>query len=406
VKFIHAADLHLDSPFLGLTSLPAALLTQVRQSTFTAATRIFDRAVAEDVDFVVLAGDLFDRAEQSVAAQAYLFTQFDRLRAAKIPVFISFGNHDYATDQHQAVAYPENVRVFGPDVSTQTLTLRSGETVAISGFSYPQRWVETDPVTDFPPHAATDWHIGLLHGAVATGGTGDHYAPFTVADLLAKRYDYSALGHIHHRQLLNQEPPVLYAGNPQGRSVAETGDKGAYLVTSQGQQLTPTFFATADVLWATDTLDFAGTTLPELESALTTWITAYPAKKVTLTALTVALHQPLTAEDQAAWRATDWLTLYQRTHRAALTTAQRYLTKLTVVPPKTGITAPQLDQQYWDRGAAQTFTPVELQTLFGKLAQEPALAEWFNTQATPEKLQVLATQNLRELLDREAHDVS
>ena len=89
MKFIHAADLHLDSPFLGLTNLPNSLLTVIRQSTFAAATKVFDRAINEHVDFVVLAGDLFDRSEQSVAAQAYLFEQFDRLRLANIPVFVN-----------------------------------------------------------------------------------------------------------------------------------------------------------------------------------------------------------------------------------------------------------------------------------------------------------------------------
>ena len=116
MKFIHAADLHLDSPFLGLTNLPNSLLTVIRQSTFAAATKVFDRAINEHVDFVVLAGDLFDRSEQSVTAQAYLFEQFDRLRLANIPVFVIFGNHDFLADQHQPIAYPENVhRIWNDD---------------------------------------------------------------------------------------------------------------------------------------------------------------------------------------------------------------------------------------------------------------------------------------------------
>lgn len=406
MKFIHAADLHLDSPFRGLTTLPAQLLTRVRQSTFTAATRIFDRALAERVDFVLLAGDLFDRAEQSVAAQAYLFNQFDRLRTAGIPVFVSFGNHDYATDQHQAVAYPDNVTVFGPEVQTVTRTLASGESVAISGFSYPQRWVTTDPLADFPPHGAADWHVGLLHGAVATGGMADHYAPFTVAELKAKRYDYWALGHIHHQQTLVAQPPILYSGNPQGRSRQETGEKGAFLVTSQGGQLTPVFFPTADLLWATPTITVAATTLPELETAVTDWLADQPAKTVTLTALTVQLTTTLSPEDQASWRASDWLTLYQRTHRSALTAANRYLTTLTLQPPQAPLTAPVLDQAYWHQGAEQTFTPAVLQTTFGKLAAEPALADWFEQTVTPASLQSLAQQRVQELMDKEAHDVS
>lgn len=403
MKFIHAADLHLDSPFLGLTSLPAQLAARVRRSTFDAATKIFDRALAEHVDFVLLAGDLFDRAEQSVAAQAYLFDQFTRLQTAQIPVVISFGNHDYATDQHQVVAYPDNVTVFGPQVTTTTLTLGSGETVAISGFSYPQRWVTADVAATYPAHAATDWHIGMLHGAVTTGGVNDHYAPFTLAELQPKHYDYWALGHIHQHQVLATQPPIVYAGNPQGRAVNETGARGAYLVTSRGRQLVPTFFPTAVLAWETATLTTQATTLVALGRAVVTWLTEHPAQLPTLTALTIKTTQPLSATDQA--RLADWPTLLQRTQRAALQAAQRYFVRLTVHATTTPLAAPQLDQDYWARGAAQVFTPANLQTVFGKLTQEPSLADWLE-QVAPQDLQQAASQRLNQRLRGEHTDVS
>ncbi|WP_143463961.1 metallophosphoesterase family protein [Levilactobacillus enshiensis] len=400
MKFIHAADLHLDSPFLGLTTLPSALLATVRQSTFAAATRIFDRALAEHVDFVVLAGDLFDRSEQSVAAQAFLFQQFQRLDDAQIPVFISFGNHDYAADQHQTVAYPANVTTFGPKVGTVTITLNSGETVAVSGFSYPERWVTTDPISDFPDHAQTDWHIGLLHGAVATGNA-DHYAPFTLAELLAKRYDYWALGHIHHRQSLNEQPPILYAGNPQGRSINETGTKGAYLVTSRQGKLVPEFFETGVVDWETPTVQLTATSLSTLGEQVTAWLTDQPASKPTLTALTVAL--PAALVDPVSG---DWLSLFQKTHQRQMKASQRFITRLNVTTPAAALAAPQLDQRYWEQGATSVFTAANEEQLFGKLAQNPALAEWFAQPATRAQLQTLAEQNLRRAMGEAGHDVS
>jgi len=402
MKFIHAADLHLDSPFLGLTTLPSSLLTTVRQSTFTAATRVFDRAIAEQVDFVLLAGDLFDRAEQSVAAQAYLFQQFDRLNDQHIPVMISFGNHDYLADQHQTVSYPANVTVLGPTVTTHTLTLASGETVAVSGFSYPERWVPTDQVADFPVHAETQWHIGMLHGAVATG-TDDHYAPFHVADLLAKRYDYWALGHVHHRQLLSEQPPILYAGNTQGRSINETGEKGAYLVTSQAGKLVPTFFPTAEILWEGATLPSSATDLQHLTTDLTDWLAANPAKQATLTALTVS-GAALTGADLTSFKNGDWLTLYQRTHARQLKAAHRYLIGAKLAVNQAQSVAPQLDQTYWEQGAATVFTPANLQTTFGKLAQNPALAEWFAQPETATQVHAQAEALLAELMGEEAHD--
>lgn len=405
MKFIHAADLHLDSPFLGLTGLPSSLLATVRQSTFTAATKVFDQALAQQVDFILLAGDLFDRAEQSVAAQAYLFQQFDRLDQAQIPVIVSFGNHDYLADQHQTVAYPKNVTVLGSQVTTKTLTLADGETVAISGFSYPQRWVASDPLPDFPVHAATDWHIGMLHGAVATG-SDDHYAPFTVDELLSKRYDYWALGHIHHRQTLNQQPPILYAGNTQGRAINETGAKGAYLVTSDHGHLQPQFFSTATIEWATATLDAANlTTLTALGTRLTDWLASQPADQPTLTALTVT-HLQLDATDLTSLRQGEWLNLYLRTHARQLKAAHRYLVSVTPQVQPQALTAPQLDQQYWDQGAATVFTPANLQATFGKLAQEPALADWFTQATQAATLRPQAEQVLAELMGKEDPDVS
>lgn len=401
MKFIHAADLHLDSPFLGLQHLPNGLLAQVRASTFTAATKVFDKAIAEHVDFVLLAGDLFDRAEQSVAAQAYLFEQFDRLNDVGIPALISFGNHDYLADQHQTVAYPANVTVFGPEVGTQTLTLASGETVAISGFSYPQRWVPEDQVIQFPTHASTDWHIGMLHGAISTG-SGDHYAPFTVAELLAKHYDYWALGHIHHRQVLNDQPPILYAGNTQGRAITETGTKGAYLVTSRNGQLVPEFFETSTINWEMANLS-GGDSLQTLSQQLVDWLTAHPADRMTLTAVTVQLTQPLTGEDAAQLQSGDWLALWQRTQQRVMRAAQRYVVTVNVATQMASVAAPQLDQHYWEQGAAGVFTPENLQQLFGKLNQDPALAEWFTQPQTAKAVEALARQQLAELMGEEGN---
>ncbi|KRO00295.1 DNA repair exonuclease [Levilactobacillus paucivorans] len=402
MKFIHAADLHLDSPFLGLQDLPTSLLTQIRESTFNAATRVFDRALAEQVDFVLLAGDLFDRAEQSVAAQAYLIEQFDRLAQAQIPVILGFGNHDFLADQHLSIAYPDNVTVLGPQVTTVTLTLRDGQTVAISGFSYDQRWVAHDPLAAFPKHATTDWHLGMLHGAVAMG-SGDHYAPFTVAELLAKRYDYWALGHIHQRQFLNENPPILYAGNTQGRDRTETGERGAYLVTSQDHRLVPKFFATSALVWTNPTLTIAASTptLAEIGDQLATWLTQAPATTPELVVPTLALAGPLSAADQAQVTSGDWLALFQRTHRRAMQDAQRVVVALRWDSPVATTEKPQLDTRYWTTGADQVFTSENLQDLFGKLAQEPALADWFADPKTAPVLREEATKLLAALAGEE-----
>ena len=248
MKFLHAADLHLDTPFQGLSGLTPALRERLVTAPLKALTRLVDLAVAEQVDFVLLVGDLFDQQGQSVQAQAALMSALERLNTAAIPVLLSFGNHDFQSDLSRW-HFPPNVHVFGPQVTTVTLTTAAQEQVAISGFSYAQRWVTTDPVGDYPVKAPTvDYQIGTLHGQ--TGVVGDHYAPFNVSELLTKHYDYWALGHIHQRQTLNSQPPVVYAGNLQGRHRGETGAKGCLIVTSQADQtLQPVFHALTEIEW-------------------------------------------------------------------------------------------------------------------------------------------------------------
>lgn len=248
MKFIHAADLHLDTPFQGLQGLPAELQQRLLRAPLASLARLVDLALNEQVDFVLLVGDLFDQAQQSVQAQAALMVQLERLNEAQIPVILSFGNHDFQSDEADW-HFPANVHAFGSQVETVTLTTAQQTRVAITGFSYSQRWLTTDLSAQFPLKSPTaDYQIGMWHGQ--TGVVGDHYAPFSITELLSKHYDYWALGHIHQRQLLNQQPPIAYPGNSQGRQRNETGEKGCLLVTSTADhKLTPVFKPLAEIIW-------------------------------------------------------------------------------------------------------------------------------------------------------------
>lgn len=258
MKFIHAADLHLDTPFQGLTDLPTDLQARLMHAPIDSLNRLVDLAIAETVDFVLLVGDLFDQAQQSVQAQAALLLALERLYDAEIPVILSFGNHDFQPDNADW-HFPANVHAFGSQVETVTLTTAQQTQVAITGFSYAQRWLTTPMIDQFPLKTATvDYQIGMWHGQ--TGVAGDHYAPFSVSGLLSKHYDYWALGHIHQRQALNAVPPIAYPGNLQGRQRNETGAKGCLLVTSTADhQLRPAFKSLATTIWDDWTPDLSGT---------------------------------------------------------------------------------------------------------------------------------------------------
>lgn len=252
MKFIHAADLHLDSPFLGLhnDSLPQPLWERIRKSTFESFQKLTDDAISEKVDFVLIAGDLFDRQERSVSARVFLIQQLQRLAAAHIQVFISFGNHDYYNGDFDKLGYPSNTHVFGNDVETKTIELSNGQIAAITGFSFRNQWVNDPIINNYPEAIDADWNIGMLHGSLSTLKSPEaNYAPFTLEQLKSKDYDYWALGHIHKRQSLDDEGLINYSGNTQGRHINESGDKGYLLVQSNGRHLTTEFHATAPIIW-------------------------------------------------------------------------------------------------------------------------------------------------------------
>ena len=253
VQFIHGADLHLDSPFIGLKTVPDFLWEKIYQSTFTALTNLVNHAIEKQVDFVLLAGDIYDSDDRSVKAQAFLKTEMERLNQAEIPVFICHGNHDYIENSGLHLKMPENVELFSETVETKWLTTKNGERIAVSSFSYNSRWMTKRMITEYPKkHETADFHIGMLHGfSEGLETSHGHYAPFTINELKSKGYDYWALGHIHTRQVLEIQPPILYAGNTQGRSSKETGIKGCELVTLTLGDSSIETLETQDIQWET-----------------------------------------------------------------------------------------------------------------------------------------------------------
>jgi DNA repair protein SbcD/Mre11 len=249
IKFIHAADLHLDSPMVGLKHLPANIHARLLESTFIALKRITKAAIEHQVDFVILAGDIFDGEDRSLRAQSRFRAEMNKLADKQISVFVIHGNHDHLNGSWIALDMPENVYFFGSSVEKKEWRTRTGEKVHLYGFSYPQRHIYEKKVDEYKKMEQADFHIGILHGN--EGGRADHdnYAPFTIKELQEKEFDYWALGHIHKRAILSEAPPIIYPGNIQGRNRKETGIKGCYLVTLNELEQKLEFIETADCLW-------------------------------------------------------------------------------------------------------------------------------------------------------------
>lgn len=252
LRFIHCADLHLDRPFQGMQGVPTWVVERVRESTFRSFHRIIDAAIEHDVDFVILAGDLFDGEHRSLRAQARFRDEMERLGDNGIEAFAVHGNHDHLGGDQIPLKWPENVHIFSSGEVEAVPFVKNNETIAyLYGFSYQQRAVTQRMSQFYEKKNEAYYHIGLLHGNVEGDSDHDPYAPFTVHELLEKEFDYWALGHIHKRQLLCEDPTILYPGNIQGLNKKETGDKGCTLVEIDDHSTKLSFIPTADVEWQT-----------------------------------------------------------------------------------------------------------------------------------------------------------
>ncbi|WP_052350270.1 metallophosphoesterase family protein [Paenibacillus gorillae] len=261
-RFIHAADLHLDSPFRGMSKAPEALRAQLMASTFGALRALTETAVREQVDFIVLSGDLYDSADRSLKAQLLLVKEWERLQEHGIAVFVIHGNHDPINGSRAELQLPASVTVFGADrMEYRPAYCRSGELAAfVYGMSYGTRHVTDNLAAAYETEPGAPFHIAMLHGNVNGDASHDPYAPCSLDELVGgKGFDYWALGHIHTRQVLHQYPHVVYPGNIQGRNPREAGERGCYIVdVSASRAVTLTFTPLDELRWLEAELPIAG----------------------------------------------------------------------------------------------------------------------------------------------------
>ncbi|WP_257458337.1 metallophosphoesterase family protein [Archangium lipolyticum] len=248
-KFVHAADLHLDTPFRGIPA-DSSLLSTFQQATFRAFARVVDLCLRERVTFLVLAGDLFDAKDRSVRARLALRRELDRLHVAGIQTFIVHGNHDPLSGDTGALGLPGSVKVFGADWEEAEVRREGRLLCRVQGISYPEVEVRENLSARFR-RTAPDFTVGLLHANL--GGVEGHadYAPCTVEDLGARGLDYWALGHVHTRAEypLASGAVAVYPGNPQGRHVNEPGERGCVLVEVEEGRTRRRFVPVDRVRW-------------------------------------------------------------------------------------------------------------------------------------------------------------
>jgi exonuclease SbcD len=227
--FIHTADIHLDSPMLRLERYEGAPVEELRHATRRAMENLIDLAIARHVNFVLISGDLYDGDWRDYNTGLYLVSQMAMLREARIPVYIIAGNHDAASKMTRTLRPPENVFMFPTDRPGTFYLDDLG--IAIHGQGFDTQAVLEDLSAGYPLAIPGYFNIGMLH-TCATGREGhEAYAPCTLEGLLSRGYDYWALGHVHKREVLHEDPMIVFPGNIQGRNIRETGPKGCMLVT-------------------------------------------------------------------------------------------------------------------------------------------------------------------------------
>ena len=228
-KFIHCADLHIDSPLWGLSEKTDAPVEELRLATRRAFDNLVETALSEKVDFVVIAGDVFDGDWPDYSTGLFLNARLAALGQAGIRVAMVSGNHDAESQISRRLTLPPNAKLLSTARPETMVWDDLG--VAIHGQGFPERDVRENLVPAYPHPRPGYFNIGLLHCSVDGLGGHETYAPCKLDDLITKGYDYWALGHIHKHQVLHIRPYVVYSGNLQGRHIRETGAKGAVLVT-------------------------------------------------------------------------------------------------------------------------------------------------------------------------------
>ncbi len=299
MKFIHTADIHLDSPLAGLRArgdLPGEVIAHATRRAFTA---MIDLALDEDAAFVIIAGDLYDGDWKDFSTGLFFAQEMRRLGR---PCFLLRGNHDAASVITSRLTLPDNIRAFS---SRTCETFRLPDLgVALHGHSFPNRAVPEDLSAGYPAPVPEMLNIGVLH--TSADDPGDHavYAPCSALGLALKGYDYWALGHIHQRQVLSETPWIVFPGNLQGRHPRETAPKGCTVVTVEDRKIVSVEHRSVDVLrWVALTVDATGLDDAALVAAAGEAVRAALAEandRPVLARLTVTGHAAMPDPDQLA----------------------------------------------------------------------------------------------------------
>ena len=305
-RFLHTADIHLDSPLKGLAGQEGTAADRIRTATREAFERLVGLAIEERVAFLVIAGDLYDGDWRDYKTGLFFVSQMGRLHEAGIPVYLLYGNHDAESQITRHLTLPNNVHVFGSQNPESFKIDNLG--IVLHGQSFRQRDIADNLALTYPEPVTGDFNIGVLHTGLGGMGGHENYAPCSLNDLVNKGYHYWALGHVHQANVLHDRPYIVFPGNVQGRHIRETGAKGASLVTVENGEIVDIVTLYCDVVrWSVVPVDLKNATSIDdavdrirdaIESAVTWAEDRLLACRINLQGRTETHGQLLAAEDQ------------------------------------------------------------------------------------------------------------
>ncbi|MFV2073079.1 MAG: exonuclease SbcCD subunit D [Thermoanaerobaculales bacterium] len=250
VRFVHASDLHLDASFGGVDASEDRIAAALVRSTFDALDRVVDLCIERKVDFLVIAGDLYNSAERSLRAELEFQKSMRLLEDAGIEAFVVHGNHDPADGWSAGLEMPDSVIVFGSASVERHEVVRDGEVrCVVYGRSFPTGRVTENLARGFSRSPEDPLAVAVLHANVGQREGRDNYAPCTVDDLRAAGMDYWALGHIHRSEQVSDQPRAVYSGCTQGLDPSEEGPRGCFVVELGADGVREEFVETAAIRW-------------------------------------------------------------------------------------------------------------------------------------------------------------
>lgn len=260
IRFIHAADIHLDSPLKGLAKRHNLPTDKILAATRDALVNLVTLAIDQKVDFVLLAGDIYDGDPEDLKANFHFNQQMGRLNQKNIKVVMITGNHDAKSKISKPLSPPKNLTILSAHQPESCEITKEGEVIAIiHGQGFLNQAETRNLASTYPAPVAGKLNIGILHTSLDGREGHANYAPTTTNELINKGYSYWALGHIHTREVVHQKPYIIFPGNIQGRHIRETGAKGCYLVTFNDNSEAQLEFKPLDVFrWEAITVNLDG----------------------------------------------------------------------------------------------------------------------------------------------------